>query len=108
MGLLSLINIYKLTYILKFVMPYDTINQWAKHTQANAKTGARVNGAKAAQFSGQGNLILEIAEKLRPHLTKLFKDARDENGMLVQPARIRGIALNVAQSIVRENNTAHA
>ncbi len=51
---------------------------------------------------GNGRLIMEIAEKLRPWLTKMFENVRDENGMIVQPARIRGIALNVAQDIINE------
>ena len=47
---------------------------------------------------------MEIAERIRPWLSKMFEGVRDENGMLVQPARVRGIALDVAQRIVQEQN----
>lgn len=50
-----------------------------------------------------GNLIMSIAEAIRPWLMKMFEGARDENGMLVQPARVRAISLNVAQRLVKEN-----
>lgn len=50
----------------------------------------------------RGNLIMEIAEKIRPWLARMLGEVRDENGMLVQPARVRAIALNMAQSIVKE------
>lgn len=72
-------------------MSYRDSNSWS-------------NGAirKTPPMPGNGRLIMEIAEKLRPWLTKMFENVRDENGMIVQPARIRGIALNVAQDIINE------
>ena len=49
-----------------------------------------------------GETIMEIADAIWPSLMKLFEGTRDENGMLVQPARVRGIALNVAQGLVKD------
>lgn len=57
---------------------------------------------KRTDTKTRGNVIMDIAEILRPLLAKFFEGARDENGMIVQPARVRAIALNVAQDIVKE------
>lgn len=57
---------------------------------------------RTADMRSNGGSIIDIAEKLRPWLAKMFEGVRDENGMLVQPARIRGIALNLAQYMVKE------
>ena len=46
---------------------------------------------------------MDIADKIWPSLMKLFSGVRDENGMLMQPAHVRGIALNVAQDLVNNN-----
>ncbi len=86
-------------------MSHEIINSWVEKARQNGKEAeAAQQGVKVIRASdpNRGNLIMEIAEKIRPWLTKLFANVRDENGMLVQPARIRGIALNVAQRIVAE------
>jgi hypothetical protein len=55
-----------------------------------------------SQAASTGRLIMEVADKIRPHLMKMFEGVRDENEMIVQPARVRAVALNLAQSIVKE------
>lgn len=86
-------------------MTTDAIDNWierAKQNEANSANAAGIRVIKHVKNPSRGNLIMEIAEKLRPWLTKMYDGVRDENGMLVQPARVRGIALNVAQQIVHD------
>ena len=84
-------------------MSHDAINNWVANAKSADKAGAAnpkaIKVVRATQ--SKGNLIMEVAEKLRPHLLKLFEGVRDTEGMLLQPARVRGIALNMAQSIVQ-------
>lgn len=59
-------------------------------------------GQKPKNYQSNGTLIMQIAEEvIRPYLMKKLADCRDENGMPVQPARIRGIALIMAQEWVK-------
>ncbi|MCE2926447.1 MAG: hypothetical protein LW823_02205 [Rickettsiales bacterium] len=86
-------------------MTHDAINNWIEKAKqvddaAAAESGVRV--IRNPKAPSRGAQIMEIAEKLRPWFAKMFEGVRDENGMLVQPARVRGIALNVAQRIVQE------
>jgi len=86
-------------------MSNDVIDNWierAKQNEANSAEATGIRVVKRVNKQSRGNLIMEIAEKLRPYLTKLYEDVRDENGMLVQPSRVRGIALNVAQLMVQD------
>lgn len=91
-----------------YAMSNDAINTWIEKAEesATAKSAhAEKTDLKVVQRSSprtRGNVIMDIAEKIRPILAKLFEGARDENGMLVQPARVRAIALNVAQDIIKE------
>jgi len=84
-------------------MSHDAINSWvnkAKNTPHHAAVAA--GGIMVIQHvQSHGNLIMEIAEKIRPHLQKMFMGGRDNEGMLIQPAHIRGIALDVAQEIAK-------
>lgn len=87
-------------------MDNDAIENWIERAIKNeARDNSSPAGLKVIKRSAQtrGNLIMEIAEKLRPWLSKMFEGVRDENEMLVQPSRVRGIALNVAQQIVLEH-----
>jgi hypothetical protein len=89
-------------------MSHDAINSWIDGVKNGAKVppvhGKQSSSVKVIRREVQstGNIIMEIAEKIRPFLLKMFDDVRDENGMLLQPAHIRGIALNVAQNIIKE------
>lgn len=89
-------------------MSQDVISNWVEKakmadTAAASPSGVRV--IRREETQNRGKIIMDIAEKLRPWLTKMFEGVRDENGMLVQPARIRGIALNVAQNLVKEQES---
>jgi hypothetical protein len=90
-------------------MSNDAINSWIEKAKQNAEGGAlpaeEMSGVKVikrTQAQSRGSAIMDIAEKIRPWLTKMFEGVRDEEGLLVQPAHVRGIALNVAQNIVKE------
>jgi hypothetical protein len=88
-------------------MSNDAINNWVEKAKSHTENGAdnRAGGVqviKRAVPMTKGNIIMEVAEKLRPWLTTLFANVRDEHGMLVQPAKVRAIALNAAQDIVRK------
>ena len=90
-------------------MSHDAINSWVSGAKTGAKKdlppaakSAAVQVIKRTQSQTRGNLIMEISEKIRPFLLKMFEGVRDESGMLLQPANIRGIALNMAQNIAKE------
>jgi hypothetical protein len=90
-------------------MDQDPISSWitkaadVKHAVENAVSGVNVIQRKHKPVS-QGNMIIDLAEKLRPILMKMYSGVRDENEQLVQPARVRAISLNLAQSLVKEYN----
>lgn len=44
---------------------------------------------------------MDIAEKIRPFVMNIYAGLRDEAGMLYQPAHIRGVALNMAQDLLK-------
>ncbi len=59
-------------------------------------------------FKSRGTKIMELAELLRPVLMEKLMGCYDENNLPVQPARIRGLALVMAQDLVvfREQQSA--
>ncbi len=85
-------------------MSHDAINNWvdkAKNTIPPAVGNAAIQVVKRSESQMRGNMIMAIADKIRPYLLKMFEGVRDEHGMLVQQAHVRGIALNMAQTIVK-------
>lgn len=91
-------------------MTHDAINNWienAKQHEGHFIAGVsakskRPQVIKRVETDMNGNLIMEVADKIRPWIAKMFEGVRDDNGLPLQPAHVRGIALNVAQSIVKE------
>jgi len=88
-------------------MTQDVIGNWVEKARSAAATTASTDDSSVQVIKrivpqNKGSLIMEVAEKIRPFLINMFDGVRDENGMLLQPARVRGIALNVAQSIVNQ------
>jgi hypothetical protein len=86
-------------------MSHDSTGIWVEKAKSlidhHQETAAKMSGRKKPVPKTSGNTIMEVADKLRPWLTQMFENIRDENGMLVQQARIRALALNVAQTIVQ-------
>ncbi|MDE3016052.1 MAG: hypothetical protein KGI29_03920 [Pseudomonadota bacterium] len=94
-------------------MSHDAINSWvekAMQSEDTAGDAARApNGVQVirrVQPSNKGKIIMEVAEKIWPSFMKLFAGVRDENDMVLQPAHVRGIALNVAQELVNKHQDA--
>ncbi|MEZ5690812.1 MAG: hypothetical protein R3D71_04010 [Rickettsiales bacterium] len=88
-------------------MSNDAINSWvdrAANNQQPQSTNSEIKVIKR-EVQSRGNIIMNVAEKIRPFLLKMFEGVRDENGILLQPAHIRGIALNMAQGIVKEQES---
>jgi len=87
-------------------MSHDAIGSWIEKAKASeGSDGDSASAPKGVQVikrdtQSRGNLIMEIAEKLRPALAKLLDGVTGNNGVLIQPAHIRGYALNIAQKIV--------
>lgn len=61
-------------------------------------------GSQPRAVQSTGQRIMELAEKLRPTLQNMFEGCRDENGMPVQAAKIRAIALNLAQNLIKHRD----
>jgi hypothetical protein len=86
-------------------MSHDVISSWVEKAKSlevpveQMDQGIQV--IRCVDTNSRGNVIMDIAEKLRPFLMKMFEGMRDDEGMLVQPASVRGIALNVAQELVK-------
>jgi hypothetical protein len=90
-------------------MAQDSITDWVAQAKQRSEAEKYTAGNRSPRVirnpkaPSTGEKIMEIAEKLRPWLAQMFEGVRDDNGMLVQPARVRGIALNVAQRIVQDS-----
>lgn len=87
-------------------MPNEMIGNWVDKAKANvsapeASTGVNVVRREPAMTKGQ--MIMDVADRLWPGLMDVFKGVRDHSGMLLQPAHVRGIALNAAQDLVEEH-----
>ena len=93
-------------------MSNDATNNWVEkakgHVEPLIEQPAGVKVVKRPMPVSKGTIILDMAEKLRPWLMNVLTGLRDENGMLVQPSRIRAIALNVAQDIVTQQEKKHS
>lgn len=88
-------------------MGNDSINNWVANAKTANTTTQGSNGVKVIRREvarTKGAIIMEVADKIWPHLMKMFEGVRDSNGFLLQPAHVRGIALNVAQDIVNEES----
>jgi hypothetical protein len=92
----------------RMVMSQEVINSWIKKAKSAENATTRPAGVQVIKrVETRGNIIMEVAEKLRPYLAKMFEGIRDEEGLLLQPAHVRGIALNMAQELVkRQDNKA--
>ncbi len=85
-------------------MSHDAISSWVDKAKLPVPPVVSQNAVKVIrrEVQNRGNLIMEVAEKIRPALLKLFEGVHGKDGMLLQPAHIRGMALNMAQNIVKE------
>ncbi len=52
-----------------------------------------------------GAKIMHLADMIHPALMKKLQGCRDENGMPVQPARVRGLSLIIAQNLIKAQET---
>jgi hypothetical protein len=88
-------------------MSQDTIGSWlekAKSSQSDeSSSDSRIKVIRREEPVSKGNMIMAIAEKIRPHLMSFFDGVRDDEGILLQPAHIRGMALNMAQGLLRRH-----
>lgn len=93
-------------------MSNDAINNWVERARQSADSA----GDDAAPETGgvqvirrvqpsKGAVIMEFADKILPWVKHKLNGVRDNDGMLVQPATVRAIALNVAQSYLLEEET---
>lgn len=88
-------------------MPHDAINNWVENAK-KAQKASPIEKAAGVQVitrvtpQNRGGLIMEISEKIRPWLMTMLDGMRDNDGMLLQPAHVRAIALDVAQGIVKK------
>ena len=81
------------------------LEQMAHQSQLEAAVDSGVSNVQVIQRKHkpvQGNIIVDVAEKIRPIMLKMFDGVRDENGVVLQPARIRAMSLNLAQRLVKE------
>jgi len=85
-------------------MTHDSISNWVEKAKNASSDTAQNNGVQVIrreETKSKGSMIMDIAEKIRPFLMNMFNGIRDEKGMLYQPAHVRGIALNMAQDLLK-------
>ena len=89
-------------------MSQDVINQWVKKAKAstNSTQGSdAVTVVRRSEKSGRaktkGEMIMSLADKLFPAFAKIFIGIPDDDGIIMQPAHVRGLALNVAQEVIK-------
>ncbi len=88
-------------------MNEDNINEWVGNARANENVAAAPKGVKVIrkeQPKSHGTIIMEIAEKLRPSLMKWFDGKYNDDGMLIQPAHVRGFAIEMAENLVKSRH----
>ena len=90
-------------------MNENGMQSWVSTAKANGENAANATDDRSVRVVRRppaqsiGNVIMEVAEKLRPHLMKLFEGEYDDKGLLLQPAHIRGIALDMAAGLVKKH-----
>ncbi len=88
-------------------MANETISNWVSKAK-NATPPAASQGVTVVRRDvpmTKGQMIMDVADRLWPGLMELFKDVRDKSGLLLQPAHVRGIALNMAQDLVQKHDS---
>jgi hypothetical protein len=46
---------------------------------------------------------MEIADRIRPHIAKLYESVKDANGLPYRPSLVRGIALRMAKDLYQDH-----
>lgn len=54
-------------------------------------------------YQTQGNKIMQIAEILRPMIAQWLEGTKTRDGLPLQPATVRAIALNTAQNLLKQH-----
>ena len=86
-------------------MSQDFVSHWVE--KAKSAQSAEVAGTGSIKVirreepKSKGAIIMEIADKLLPWVRTKLNDVRDNEGGLVQLATMRGIALNMAQDVMK-------
>jgi len=91
-------------------MSREPINNWVnKAKNSQPKSGevesVSVNVVRREPPQSKGAMIMEIADRIWPSLMEFFSGKRDDNGMLLQPAHVRGFALAVAQNLMKQHES---
>ena len=85
-------------------MTNEAIQSWIQKSKdqshANPKQQAGVTVIRTEPKS-KGAMIMDLADRIRPGLMKMFEGVRGDDNMLLAPATIRGYALNVAQELLK-------
>ena len=88
-------------------MSHEAVGNWIENAKSAALAAPRIPNMKTGgrMPKSKGNIIMEMAERFFPWLMKMTDGVRDKNGLPVQPAHVRAIALNLAQRIVNEQES---
>lgn len=87
----------------------ESINRWVDKAKQGSSEGNAddVKGVQVVRREAtvsKGQMIMDAADKILPGLQELLRGVRDNSGMLLQPAHIRGIALRMAQGLVANHS----
>jgi hypothetical protein len=86
----------------------DNINEWVGRARANENESAEsqpksVKVIRKESVPSRGQLIMQIADKLLPHLTQWFHGKYNDEGMLIQNSHVRGFAIDMAEGLVKKH-----
>lgn len=79
-------------------------SKWVGKTgHGDAVRVKKTAGTAHAVVKSKGQMIMEMADRMWPHLSEMLTGVRNDKGLLVQPAHVRGMALNIAQDLMKQH-----
>lgn len=71
-----------------------------------ANFAERIKKGSSDSFQSTGQKIMALSEHIRPMLLERLQGYRDSEGKSVHPAQARGMALIMAQSLIKQMEAA--
>lgn len=85
-------------------MSNEATKKWVGKTgHGDAVRVKKSSSASSNIVMSKGAMIMEMADRMWPHLSEMLTGVRNDKGLLVQPAHIRGMALNIAQDLMNKH-----
>lgn len=90
----------------------ENFNEWVGRAKNNekrvtppSKNKKPLNVLRNEPQKSRGAMVMEIADKLLPSLSRWFSGKYSDEGMLIQPAHVRGLAIDMAEGLLKKQET---